>query len=182
MTQDDRSSRVASALLEERDRFLAFLAHRVGSREAAEDLLQTAYAKALEHAGDLRDEESAVAWFFRILRNAIVERARREDAAARGHARLAEEMKSASGPEEAARTVCACVAGVLGTLKPEYRGAVQAVELEGRELRAFAGDLGITPNNAAVRLHRGREALRKGLVAMCGACAEHGCIDCSCRH
>jgi RNA polymerase sigma-70 factor (ECF subfamily) len=168
-------------LLGERDRFREFLERRVGSREVADDLLQGAYAKALERAGQLRDEESAIAWFFRILRNSIVERARREGAAARALERLASEIASAAPPEDAARTVCACVNNVLGTLKPEYEGALRAVDIEGHELRAFAREAGISPNNAAVRLHRSRQALRKRLVSMCGACARHNCIDCTCR-
>jgi len=31
-----------------------------------------------------------------------------------------------------------------------------------------------------VRLHRARKALRERLTASCRACAEHGCLDCSC--
>jgi hypothetical protein len=36
-------------------------------------------------------------------------------------------------------------------------------------------------SNAAVRIHRARAAFRKHLVRTCGACAEHSCIDCTCR-
>ena len=174
------SSRVTLVLLQERDRFRDFLQRRVGSREVAEDLLQGAYAKALERAGQLRDEESAVAWFFRILRNSVVERARRESAAARALGQLAGEIAGADPSEEATRTVCVCLRNVLGTLKPEYESALRAVDLDGRELRAFAREAGISANNAAVRLHRSREAVRKRLVSMCGACARHKCIDCTC--
>lgn len=174
------SLRIPRILLAERDRFLRFLESRVGSREAAEDLLQAAYAKAVERAGELREMEAATAWFFRILRSAIVERARREGAAGRALAKLAGEIDSSDPREDTERNVCTCVTGVLGTLKPEYRDAIRAIELEGNELRVFADSARITPNNAAVRLHRSREALRKRLVSMCGACADHGCIDCTC--
>jgi hypothetical protein len=60
--------------------------------------------------------------------------------------------------EDLANAVCTCVTGVLETLKPEYRDSIRAVDLEGRELRGFATDAGITAHNAAVRLHRAREA------------------------
>jgi hypothetical protein len=33
-----------------------------------------------------------------------------------------------------------------------------------------------------VRLHRARATLRDKLRVVCGACARHGCLDCSCRH
>ena len=40
---------------------------------------------------------------------------------------------------------------------------------------------GITSGNAAVRVHRAREALRKQVRTACGSCAEHGCLDCHCK-
>jgi hypothetical protein len=47
-------------------------------------------------------------------------------------------------------------------------------------VKAFAEAVAITPNNASVRLFRGREALREQLRSACGTCAEHGCLDCTC--
>jgi DNA-directed RNA polymerase specialized sigma24 family protein len=44
-------------------RFLHFLRGRVGDPAAAEDILQAAYVKAIQHGGELREAESAVAWF-----------------------------------------------------------------------------------------------------------------------
>ena len=44
----------------------------------------------------------------------------------------------------------------------------------------WAEDLGITPNNATVRLHRARKALKRELERSCGTCATHGCLDCGC--
>jgi len=40
---------------------------------------------------------------------------------------------------------------------------------------------GISENNAAVRVHRARQALRKQVQLTCGACATHGCVDCRCQ-
>jgi hypothetical protein len=44
----------------------------------------------------------------------------------------------------------------------------------------YASETGMTANNAAVRAHRARQALRRRLAESCGVCAEHGCVDCSC--
>jgi RNA polymerase sigma-70 factor (ECF subfamily) len=38
--------------------FLHFIAARVGETAAAEDILQSAYVKALEHGSQLRDERA----------------------------------------------------------------------------------------------------------------------------
>jgi RNA polymerase sigma-70 factor (ECF subfamily) len=179
-SSDALSPVATQTLLEQRGRFLVFLTRRVGSGELAEEILQEAYARAFERGGQLRDDETAVAWFFRILRNAVIERARREAAAARTLEALAREMETSPPDAEVERVVCACVSGVLDTLKPEYQAPLRAIDLGGQDLRAFASEVGITPNNAAVRVHRAREALAKRLRSACGACATHGCIDCTC--
>src|SRR5260370_6141679 len=64
-------------LTEAHDKFLRFLSARVGDAATAEDILQSAYVKAIEHGSELRDEESTVAWFYRILRNAVTDHYRR---------------------------------------------------------------------------------------------------------
>ena len=64
---------VMAALLENHRQFLAFLQKRVGSRADAEDILQDAFVRGLARAADIRDGERAVAWFYRLLRNAVVD-------------------------------------------------------------------------------------------------------------
>jgi RNA polymerase sigma factor (sigma-70 family) len=158
--------------------FLAFLERRVGSREEAEDILQDAFVKTLHGAGEVRDEESVVAWFYRTLRNAIIDRHRRRAAAGRGYEALARELETAGPDVEAA--VCGCVRSLAETLKPDYAEAIRRVDLEGASVRDYAAEVGIEANNAGVRIHRAREALRKTVQRACGTCAEHGCLDCTC--
>ena len=62
---------IVAALVENRARFLSFLRKRVGSAADAEDILQDALVRGLAHAGDVRDDETAVAWFYRVLRNSV---------------------------------------------------------------------------------------------------------------
>jgi RNA polymerase sigma-70 factor (ECF subfamily) len=45
----------------------------VGGREAAEDVLQAALVKGFERGSSIRGEESVVAWFYRVLRNAVTD-------------------------------------------------------------------------------------------------------------
>ena len=58
-----------TGLVLQRDQFLHFVQRRVNSPAIAEDIIQSAYIRAIEHAPALRKEESAVTWFYRILRN-----------------------------------------------------------------------------------------------------------------
>src|SRR5688572_4808056 len=60
-------------LVDSHRQFLNFLQKRVESREAAEDILQAAFVRGLERGAEVRDEENAVAWFYRVLRNATID-------------------------------------------------------------------------------------------------------------
>ena len=71
-------SEVPSKLLaENHGRFLDFLRRRVESEAVAEDILQDAYAKSLPRLDQVQNEESVVAWFYQLLRNAIVDHYRK---------------------------------------------------------------------------------------------------------
>jgi RNA polymerase sigma-70 factor (ECF subfamily) len=65
-------------------------------------------------------------------------------------------------------------------LKPEYAEALQQVEIDQTPVKEFAQATGISATNAGVRVHRAREALRRRVLATCGACAAGGCTDCNC--
>ncbi|MCP3135760.1 RNA polymerase sigma factor [Pyxidicoccus xibeiensis] len=172
---------VVQALVGNHRQFLGFLERRVGSRAVAEELLQAAFVKTLEKGGALHDGEGAVTWFYRLLRNALVDHYRKQAAEGRALEREAREATEASEDPELKTAVCACVGELLPTLKPEYAELVRKVDLEERGVPDVAREAGITANNAGVRLHRARQALKKQLERSCGTCASHGCLDCSCK-
>jgi RNA polymerase sigma factor (sigma-70 family) len=165
-------------LAESREAFLRFVERRVGRRDVAEDLVQTAFAKGL--AGDGAPPESAVAWFYRVLRNAIVDHFRRRAAAERRTADADVATLAAPEDDELRDAVCACVGKLAATLKPDYAEALRQVELEGLAVKDYAVRAGVTAANAGMRLSRARTALRRQLFRACGLCAEHGCRDCRC--
>jgi RNA polymerase sigma-70 factor (ECF subfamily) len=172
---------VVQALVDSHRHFLAFLERRVGSRAVAEELLQSAFVRTLEKADALRGEERAVAWFYRLLRNALVDHYRKQAAEGRALEREAREATEVGPDPELTQAICACVGELLPTLKPEYSELLRQVELEERSVPEAAAAVGITPNNAGVRLHRARQALKRQLERSCGTCATHGCLDCSCQ-
>ncbi|MFQ5570498.1 MAG: RNA polymerase sigma factor, partial [Rhodothermales bacterium] len=79
-------------------------------------------------------------------------------------------------------TVCRCFEALLPTMHPDYALLIEALELGDEDPQAVADRLGITRNNLKVRRHRARQQLRERLHETCRTCAEHGCLDCSCRH
>ena len=161
--------------------FLAFLERRVESRAVAEDILQAAFTRGLERGGDVQDEK-VVAWFYRVLRNAVIDHYRQRSSTARAMEAWGREFPDVQEPEaELRREICHCVSGLLETLKPEYREALRIVDLEEGKLKDLAQQSGITAENAAVRVHRARAALRRRIEQACGTCSVHGCLDCSCE-
>lgn len=166
-------------IMAQQSRFRHFLTSRVDAA-TAEDILQSAYIKALEHGEEIRNDESTVAWFYRVLRNAIADSYRRESAQNKAHESFAAESPLSYDPELAA-TVCACISDVIEDLKSEYREAIKEVDLGGMTVQAFAQAHRTSANNAYVRLHRARKDVAQKLLSVCGTCAEHKCLDCTCR-
>jgi len=169
-----------AVLAANRRAFLSFLERRVGGREAAEDVLQDAFARSLDKV-PFREGESIVAWFYRVLRNAVIDHYRRAGTSGRALDRLARELDEPMEPALDERdAVCRCVTRLSETLKAEYALALRRIDVDGVSVQEYAAEAGITANNAGVRVFRAREALRKRVVRWCGACAERGCIDCTC--
>jgi len=159
--------------------FLAFVQRRVGDRALAEEILQDAFVKSLDKLDTI--EESAVGWFYRVLRNAITDHYRRRAAAERRTEKLAHEAETEAVTDEELHAVaCQCVKDLAATLKPEYAAALQRIEVDGVSVKDYADEAGITASNAGVRIFRAREALKKQVTRACGTCADHGCLDCQC--
>lgn len=173
---------VLKTLVGSHDQFLRFLQTRLGSREVAEDVLQAAFVKTLERGDEIREQESVVAWFYRVLRNAVVDHHRRHAVDVRAMKSLSQEATDVDAPDpELERAVCQCLKGIIPTLKNEFADILQKVEMEGAAVTDVAKAENLTPNNAMVRLHRARKALQSRLVQTCGTCTEHGCLNCTCR-
>lgn len=172
---------VIAGLVDNHRRFLAFLQKRVGTRADAEDILQEAFVRGLPRAGEIRDEDRAVAWFYRLLRNAVVDHWRARAALDRRLDVLAREATEAAPDPELEGEICRCFESLLPTLKPEYSAILREVDLNGRRTVEVAAEQGVTPNAVMVKLHRARRALRGRLEQACRTCASHGCLDCTCE-
>ncbi len=162
--------------------FRGFLRRRLPDAATAEDILQENLLKALQQDA-WSEKENPSAWFHRVLRNAVTDFYRARAAKNRREtafvAELGETDPGHDVPEEEA---CTCFRASLPELKQEYAEILRIVDLDGIPQADAAVRLGLSGNNLSVRLHRARKALRARLLESCGACAKHGCLDCSCRH
>ena len=179
--QDVTVDTPVAILLENHRAFLQYLERRVGDRALAEDILQDAFVKVVERPELAPNDEGVVPWFYRTLRNAAIDRFRRLGTASRAVEAFAREIETHTAPTtEMEAEICACVARLATTLKPEYAEALQEIDVEGKAVKEFAEAHRLSASNAGVRVFRAREALKKRVAQSCGTCAEHGCVNCTC--
>ena len=170
-----------NVLFENHRAFLRFLERKVGDRALAEDILQDAFVKVVARPDQAPPDEALVPWFYRSLRNAAIDRYRRQGASSRALEAFAREMHDAEAPQaDLDAEICACISRLTATLKPDYTDILMAVDVHNQPVKAFAQERGLTATNAGVRIFRAREALKKRVKECCGVCAEHGCNDCTC--
>jgi RNA polymerase sigma-70 factor (ECF subfamily) len=171
-------STLETILLENLEQFTAFVRRRIADPELAADIVQDSLLKALKSAEQLRENENVTAWFYKILRNAIIDVYRRRDVNERAIEKLTADLDTT---EETETEVCRCLDGLIPTLKPEYAELIRKVDLAENSPAQVAKELGITPNNLTVRLHRARVQLRERLEQTCQMCSKHGCVNCTCE-
>jgi RNA polymerase sigma-70 factor (ECF subfamily) len=177
------SSSVVAALVENHQRFLSFLKQRVGNPADAEEILQAAFVKGVEKSASIRDDETVISWFYRLLRNAVTDYYRHKNVERRALGRVEEMFDEAKLPDPAIESaICQCVHGLLPTIKAEYGDLLRRVDMDGESVAEVAQAMGRTANNVRVKLRRARKALRTQVELTCGVCAEHACLDCTCRH
>lgn len=175
---------VQRALVEAREEILTFLQRRLRSADDAEEVLQRFSLRALEHAEQLRDVRTVRGWLGRILATTIVDHQRSATRKRRREVKMdaatLENLPAHEDPELDA-AICNCLYRVLPTLKGEYADIVWRADILGEPRDRLAVSLGKSLNNINVRLHRGRQALRKRLEQICRTCPVHGFLDCHCE-
>jgi RNA polymerase sigma factor (sigma-70 family) len=170
--------RSIDSLLAQRSRFRAFLVSRLGNEADADDVLQNGLLKAMRSAGEVDDAEKLTAWFYRLLRNAMIDHVRSRSANVRRDEAWMTEVGSRD--EEIERSACACFERLLPELKPRDAELLRRVELNDEAVAEVAQSLGMSAGAASVALHRARATLRRRLEDFCGDCAKGACLDCDC--
>mgnify|MGYP001478900851 CR=1 FL=1 len=173
LTTQEMGRRIEAKLSSERGRWLRFLASRLPNREDAEDVLQDFSIRALQGAGRVSDPQKIDAWLTVSLRNTLFDRYRREGARRRLWQGVASEPPPAADHDDFdddSGAPMTCLSSAIDQLRPAYANLIRRAELEEAPLKRVAGELALTPNNVAVRLHRARAALRQSMRERCTAC------------
>lgn len=175
---------IEGVLRDERPAMVAFVRKRAGHIVDPEDVLQQAALRALSKSEQLREPSVARAWVYRIVRNVLADELRAlglpvapvDDAEA-----ISDAVQAAANDETHEGETCRCAMELARTLKPEYASILERAVIEERPVTAIAQELGLTANNATVRLHRARKALRSLVEQHCGTTSLRACLDCGCE-
>ena len=146
---------------------LGYLRHRLADPEAASDVLQDVFVKAMRHGQHFCTLGNPRAWLFEVARNTLVDRAR---AAIPVEALPEGDEEPAAAQEEAAPAVDAlasCLERTLGELSADDAAILAACDLGAQTLREFAESQKISLPAAKSRLLRARQRLRDRLTTAC---------------
>ncbi len=171
---------------DERSRLVRLCARLTGDADAAEDLAQEALLEAWRHRDMLRDPEKRLQWLSGVARNVCLRWARQlgrrlahEASSGVGVASLDGDGFADASPttpviepadefdleiELERHELVTLLDRALASLPPETRGALVAHYVEDSPLAEIAARLGASASAIAMRLQRGKLALRRVLT------------------
>jgi RNA polymerase sigma-70 factor (ECF subfamily) len=178
MVQIAEASDLQTRLAEYRPQIRRHLLAMVHDAEAAEDLTQETYGRALAQLGSLRDPKAGLAWLYRIATNTALDTFRRRapstvplDDVVVGEveAAAAQERPGISLIEEALERseMSECIQSYLQDLADDYRVAILLHDVHGLTNPEVASLVGCSLPTAKIRVHRAHERLRDTLEGVC---------------
>ncbi len=172
------SPEITSLLAQSRNDFLRYLQRHLRNGDQAEEVLQDFYLRVVLKAGQIRDSASTMAWLRAVLKSVLADHFRRQAAERQGKQMMVAEWRTLRPDlsDESDQVTCGCFYKLLPTLKAEYAYALRHIDLAEGSREDVARDLGITPGNMRVRLHRARQALRLALERSCDQCRGNSCF------
>jgi len=177
------SPQIVSALSDNYQDFKRFLMRRVGDVATAEDILQSFCVRVLKQNIALRNNRSALAWLYTVLKSVLTDHYRRESTRQRNEAGYAEQCMNLGEnivEQETPSNYCACVSPLLDDLRRDYAQILYRADICEAPRAALGRELNISPDNLRVRLHRARKAMFEALKSRCGSCCDTQFDDCFC--
>jgi RNA polymerase sigma-70 factor, ECF subfamily len=144
---------------EQAGRFRRVAAAIVGDAEAAEDVVQEAFASAVAKRGSFRGSGAASAWIWRIVVNAALSRRRR----GRVERRLTEWLRAGSNHAEDRRSAEGPFRELVARLPERQRTALFLRYYADLDYAAIAEALSISPGTVGKLLHDARASLRAAI-------------------
>lgn len=150
-----------------------------GDREAARDVVQQTFCKAIERLDSYRGEAALYAWFTRICRNCLIDYCRSRNREVRRMVPLEEQaevqaiLDTIAGPESDQPEVQAkrrdtkrLVQATLDRLPAKYGDVLEWKYAQGLSVKEIAVRMALGPKAAESLLTRARAAFRSAIAAV----------------
>jgi RNA polymerase sigma factor (sigma-70 family) len=170
---------LSDVIQDEYRRLFQFIRKRVGDPGDAEDILQDVFYELIEAYRLMQPIEQVGAWLYRVARNRIIDRFRKQSRGAGNEIRAATEEDESfqledllpsldAGPEAAyARNVLfEELEAAIDDLPEEQRSVFVAHEIEGRSFKEIADETGVNINTLLSRKRYAVLHLRQRLKAI----------------
>lgn len=177
--RSEQNRRLSNVIQQEYRRLFQFIRKRVGDEGDAEDILQDVFSELIEAYRLMEPIEQVGAWLYRVARNRIIDRFRKQRLGAGNEIRtgtgeeealLLEDLLPSrdAGPEaEYARSVLLEeLEAAIDDLPEEQRTVFIAHELEGRSFKEIADETGLNINTLLLRKRYAVVHLRRRLKAV----------------
>jgi RNA polymerase sigma-70 factor (ECF subfamily) len=171
MEPADNSINFESFVKEYSSQIYLYLARLTGKGEDAEDILQETLIRIAESLHSLKDPSSLKTWAFRIATNTAMDQFRKN-----GRYSIVEFDENIHEPDEQESGVedkvivdemNECIRNEMSRLAPHYHTVLILYFFEHMSINEIADICGITVSAVKVRLHRGKNLLKKILSEGC---------------
>ncbi len=140
--------------------------------DRAEDLLQETLLRVSQSYSSLRDASSVKAWMFRIATNVAMDhfRSRRVDVRCddgESTVQIADTGSKSAEESLVVEEMNDCISRIIETLPPIYRVVMLLFHFEGLSIEEIASACDLSSSAVKVRLHRGKQLLKKSLNNAC---------------
>ncbi|NYT63151.1 sigma-70 family RNA polymerase sigma factor [Alcaligenaceae bacterium] len=142
----------------------AFLTHRLDDRDLAQDLLQEVFVKSIRQGQRFCALYNPRAWLFQVARNSLIDSVRHIKRFEEWSDHLVVEPPEERSPVDELDT---CIGRSLPGLGVKDRHIIDACDLQGQTVRAYAEANELALAAAKSRLLRARKRLRDLLVKYC---------------
>ncbi|MFZ3121699.1 MAG: sigma-70 family RNA polymerase sigma factor [Variovorax sp.] len=141
-----------------------YLRHRLSDADAADDVLQDVFLRAIRQGPGFCALDNPRAWLFQVARNALVDRFR----TAHPTEPLPEDLPALPDePLAAVDALADCLDRALGELSASDAAVLRACDIAGQTQLAFAQAHGMTLPATKSRLQRARQRLRDRIAKAC---------------
>lgn len=161
--------------------FSSYLESNVGSRAVTDEILEEAFGLGTHNIGVLNPHETALSWFYRLLREAVIDQPRSAGVSEPRFNAFRAQVEPHLEPRAAMKEAILHYFRELSAIvEPHFAAALRSVEWDGMTVDAFAEATGITTSLARTRVSDARAALRRCVVLSAGICSVHGRWNCTC--